>query len=199
MVDRYFPVNKLKERYSIGKQADINRRKHLGIKPVKVDGSFQITLKELELLDGLNEYLKTPGAKMAAFNPTILETTNKEEQIAITTDYEQMGADLVEAESSQPTIPGLLESSPDTLRYLIRDLVVDTVSGLNLLNPIQHWEKLQIAVQEGFWLSTSEVKKLVGTTPSTKKGETTWQRGCFLFTKVGKIGNQNAWSVRKIK
>lgn len=199
MKDKYFPVNQLRERYSIGKQADINRRKHLGIKPVKVNGSFQITNQELELLDALDEYLKTPGAKMASFNPTMLETANKGEQTALATEYEPMNAEIVPPQREQPTIPGLLESSPDTLKYLIKDILVDTVSELNLVNPIHHWERLHIAVEQRFWLSTKEVKKLVGTTPSTRKGETTWQRGCFLFTKVGKIGNQTAWKVTRIE
>ena len=40
---KFFPVAKLKERYGIGKQADINRRKYLGLVPQKIDGIYVIS------------------------------------------------------------------------------------------------------------------------------------------------------------
>ena len=63
----FFLVNKLRDRYKIGKQTDINRRKHLGIIPARVNGNFFITKEQLNRLDLLHEFLKTPGAKMADF------------------------------------------------------------------------------------------------------------------------------------
>ena len=64
----FFPVAELKERYGIGKQADINRRKHLGIVPQKVDGKYVVGEAQLSLLDRLDEFLKgSPKAKMTDF------------------------------------------------------------------------------------------------------------------------------------
>ncbi|PSO56894.1 MAG: hypothetical protein BRC35_08265 [Cyanobacteria bacterium QH_10_48_56] len=62
-----FPVNELRSRYGIGKQADINRRKHLGIKPIKVEGNYYVTKEQLDRLDALHQYLQqNPGAKMSS-------------------------------------------------------------------------------------------------------------------------------------
>jgi hypothetical protein len=62
-----FPVNELRSSYGIGKQADINRRKHLGIKPIKVEGNYYVTKEQLDRLDALHQYLQqNPGAKMSS-------------------------------------------------------------------------------------------------------------------------------------
>ncbi len=64
----YFPVAELKERYGIGKQAELNRRKHLGIVPQKIDGTYVIGEEQLGLLDQLDEFLTSkPGTKMTDF------------------------------------------------------------------------------------------------------------------------------------
>ena len=61
-----FPVAELKQRYGIGKQADINRRKHLGIVPKKVDGVYVIDPAQLSLLDELDQFVSSsPQAKMS--------------------------------------------------------------------------------------------------------------------------------------
>ena len=54
-----FPVAELKQRYGIGKQAEINRRKHLGIVPIKVDGVYVIDQDQLSLLDELDLFLRS--------------------------------------------------------------------------------------------------------------------------------------------
>lgn len=62
-------------------------------------------------------------------------------------------------------------------------------------NPLSHWEELEKAVDKGWLLSTSEVKCLIGVKPRNH----TYIRGAFKFIKSGKIGNQSAWLVEKIK
>ena len=62
-------------------------------------------------------------------------------------------------------------------------------------SPIAHWEKLKIAADEGFLLSTSSVKQLVGTKPVLKDNSTSLHRGSFIFTKAGKIVGQTAWKI----
>ena len=192
-----FPVKDLQDRYQIGMQAEINRRSHLGITTIKVDGSSYITQKDLELLDALDNFLKTPGAKMADFNKGDLvksDSLTMDAQLEIIPNSNEL--------LTQEYIPGLMESTPETLKILIRETVQSTVSALveviNPSNPIAHWEKLKIAADEGFWLTSKEVKQLTGTKPVLRSGETTWQRGCFTFQKAGKIGGQTAWKVEKI-
>jgi hypothetical protein len=64
--------------------------------------------------------------------------------------------------------------------------VEEVVEGMIPINPISHWEKLDIAVERRYILSTKEVQSLVDTKPNG----TTWTRGAFIFTRTGKIGNQ---------
>lgn len=59
---------------------------------------------------------------------------------------------------------------------------------------IFHWEQLQQVVDNGWILSTAEVRELIGVKPR----KSPFVRGAFQFTKCGKIGNQSAWSVEKI-
>ncbi len=173
-----FPVAELKKRYGIGKQADLNRRKHLGIVPQKVDGIFVIDDDQLHLLDRLDEFLKsTPKAKMSDFDSssgstdsTILDATLVEDSVS---------SDLaVQEEEEQTDLVVLVES--------IAKAIAPT-------NPIAHWEKLQWLVDNEIIVSTAEVQQLVGTKP---KGDC-WNRGSFTFEKTGKLGTQSGWRVYK--
>lgn len=60
-------------------------------------------------------------------------------------------------------------------------------------NSISHWEQLQKVVDNGWILSTAEIKELIGIKPRISP----FIRGAFKFTKCGKIGNQSAWNVEK--
>lgn len=192
-----FPVKDLQARYNIGKQAEINRRSHLNITTTKVDGSYYIKQSDLDLLDALDAFLKTPGAKMADFNKGDLVKSD-----SLTMDAQLEIIPNPERQIAQEYIPGLMESTPETLKILIRETVQSTVAALveviNPSNPIAHWEKLKIAADNGFVLTSKEIKQLVGTKPVLKKGEEKWRRGSFTFTPAGKIGGQSAWKVEKI-
>ena len=78
-----YPVSELRTRYDLCKQTEINRRKHLGIIPVKIDKQFCISEKQLQLLDQFDAFLKSrPGVKMSDFNikssaPSIDKTMGK--------------------------------------------------------------------------------------------------------------------------
>jgi len=155
-------------------------RAHLGITPIKVDGTYYISYSDLESLDQLDRFLKTPGAKMADFSKGEITKINP----------------VVEAEIIEQSTP---EFDLTASASVIQEIIVTTINALsdklNPTNPIGHWEKLKIAAQEKFILSSAEIKSLLGVKPSLKKGEATWQRGSFVFTPVGKIGNQTAWKV----
>ena len=181
-MEEFFPVAKLKERYGIGKQADINRRKHLGIVAQKIDGVYVISKAQLSLLDGMDEFLKsTPKAKMTDFPVGTSEPTG----------HAVMDATLVDSTgSSDLVVHQEEEEEPPT------DLVhlVETIAhSISPPNPIAHWEKLQWLVDNKIIISTAEVQALVGTKPKGDK----WTRGSFTFKKAGKLGTQSGWIVSK--
>jgi hypothetical protein len=172
-----FPVAELKKRYSIGKQTDINRRKHLNITPQKVDGVMVVDDDQLTLLDKLDHFLKnTPNAKMSDFT---LEST----------------------ESTRPAIMEALLVNDETTDLAVRDeehtdlaFLVETIAkAITPPNPIAHWERLQWLVDNEIIISTAEVYQLVGTKPKGNR----WKRGSFVFEKTGKLGTQTAWRVYK--
>ena len=180
----FFPVNKLRDRYEIGKQADINRRKHLGIIPAKVNGSFFVTKDELDKMDLLHEFLKAPGAKMADFR---VPETKEGEIIPV-----PMEAKIIPQTGSNEKID---RDHPSD--WLIH--IEAIARAIQPPNPISHWEKLRWAAQTGVVLTTKEISQLLGTMPKLKSGQTIWRRGSFNFEKVGKIGSSSAWLVTQTK
>ncbi len=180
----FFPVAELKERYGIGKQADINRRKHLGIVPQKVDGKYVVGEAQLSLLDRLDEFLKgSPKAKMTDFPVEPTGTT-------VPTGRAVMDATLVDSSGSSDLVVHQESEEPPT------DLVhlVETIAhSISPPNPIAHWERLQWLVDNEIVISTAEVQALVGTKP---KGDR-WTRGSFTFEKAGKLGTQSGWKVSR--
>jgi hypothetical protein len=79
---------------------------------------------------------------------------------------------------------------------ILRMSEVEFFKGIALqMNPLKHWEELEKAVNHGWILSTSEIKQLIGTKPRTSL----YIRGSFKFTKCGKIGNQSAWRIEKLR
>ncbi len=176
-----FPVADLKQRYGIGKQADLNRRKHLGIVPKKVEGVYVIDDDQLGLLDRLNEFLKsTPKAKMSDFDSS-----------SGSTGHTVLDATLVEESgSSDLAVREEVEEETDLVV-----LVESIARAITPPNPISHWEKLQWLVDNEIIISTVEIQQLVGTKP---KGDR-WTRGSFVFEKTGKLGTQSGWRVYKPK
>ena len=183
-----FPVARLRDRYGIGKQAELNRRKHLGIKPFKVEGNYYITEQQLKKLDALDHWVSQQGGKMADFDPQtmvdLLESSGvltKPDTVDSTpTEYQE--ATIIESEPSKP------EPEWDSLIESLAEKIQPARS------PLQNWRELEEACQRGWLLTTKQVYELVGSKPEGR----TWQRGAFIFTKSGKIGYQTAWSVEKI-
>jgi hypothetical protein len=67
------------------------------------------------------------------------------------------------------------------------------------MEPLWYLEKLERACTSNWLLTTEEVEQLIGTKPESHKDENIYQRGCWIFTKAGKIGSQTAWRVMKAK
>jgi hypothetical protein len=64
-------------------------------------------------------------------------------------------------------------------------------------DPLWYMDVLERA-HVGHWiLTSSEIQQLIGVKPSCSHNEDTFQRGCWLFVKAGKLGAQTAWRVEK--
>jgi hypothetical protein len=179
-----YPVANLKERYGIGKQAEINRRKHLGIKPSKVEGTYYVTQSQLDLLDSLDQWLTQKGGKMKDFDPSLaVESTDKPTRLDSedipATDYQE--ATLIEREE---------EAKPEW--DLLLEMLAEKLSPPRSL--LENWRELEEASEKGWLLTSKQVHKLAGAKPHGSK----WQRGSFVFTKAGKIGRETAWLVEKM-
>jgi len=174
-----FPVAELKNRYHISKQAEITRRQHLGIKPIKIDGKSYVTEDELALLDQLDHHLKNSG-KMSDFKAT---------EGSLPTRLDQQDSTRLDSVDQPDYQEATLAPETDWESLLLT--VVEKLQPPQ--SPIANWEDLQKASDNGWLVTTKQVQALVGTKP---KGER-WQRGSFLFIRQGKIGRQAAWRVEK--
>jgi len=143
---------------------------------------------------------------MEDFKPNIVDVNSSD-----ITDITSMNASLERKSNSlirnidldqpmiQLTIPGfenieelVLERCLPKLTTLLETIVLSNKSEVDELR------QLQEISEQGWWITTLQVKKLLGVAPKLQKNETQWQRGCFIFSKIGKIGNQTAWKVSRI-
>ncbi|MFB6276214.1 MAG: hypothetical protein ABEI32_08725 [Halothece sp.] len=180
----FYPVAQLRGRYGIGKQAEINRRKHLGIKPEKIDGISYITEQELNTLDLLDQWLKD-GNKMKDFDKSLAVESSGGLTRPDSVDFDQpdyQEATIIESEEDkqQPEWGPLIE------------LLAEKMQPPR--SPIQNWRELEEASEKGWLLTTSQVHELAGAKPHGSK----WYRGAFVFTKAGKIGREAGWLVEKL-
>ena len=190
-VQNSFAVSELKDRYAISKQAVINRRKYLNISTYKIGNKSYITEADLDLLDRLHQFLnQNPTASMQDFQ----EQSRESSLSTVPTDKS--------SESTLPTVPPLSTSlsvfdNPNVTLNLDDNTIEAIADKFQKSNPLWYMKELKVAASEGWLLTTSEVRELIGVKPKTKKGENTYKRGNWLFIKSGKIGNQTAWKVSK--
>lgn len=64
-------------------------------------------------------------------------------------------------------------------------------------DPLWYMETLERAYAGNWVLTSDEIQRLIGVRPSCAKGQDSFQRGCWLFVKAGKLGSQTAWRVKK--
>ncbi|BAQ67140.1 hypothetical protein [Geminocystis sp. NIES-3709] len=161
----------------------------------------------MDKLDQLQEHLNL-GGSIISFTPTVKTTVHSKidnEDFESPSPIDSVNSALDKANSSLDnvnlTIDKANSSLDSNIQYVQLDLfeslmerVEEVLERMIPINPISHWEKLDIAVERGYILSSQEVKNLVGTKPSG----TTWTRGAFIFTRTGKIGNQAGWKISRL-
>jgi hypothetical protein len=64
-------------------------------------------------------------------------------------------------------------------------------------DPLWYMQVLEQAHIQQWILSSEEIEQLLGVKPQCPPGESSFQRGCWKFMKVGKIGSQSGWLVKK--
>lgn len=70
-------------------------------------------------------------------------------------------------------------------------------SRLQPVNPLWYMDILERAYTLGWVLTTEEVEELIGVKPRCEAGKNSYQRGCWMFVKAGKMGLHTGWRVIK--
>ncbi|BAQ66956.1 hypothetical protein [Geminocystis sp. NIES-3709] len=178
-------INDLQERYNLKtRQSVYDRLKAIGTQVEKEGNKSYVTEGVLEELDQLQEHLNL-GGSIKTFIPTLKTTVHS--KIDNETVYSSI--DTVNSE-----LDNNLQYEQLELFENLMERVEEVVERMIPQNPINHWEKLDIAVERGYILSSKEVKSLVGTKPFGEQ----WIRGAFIFTRTGKIGNQAGWKISRL-
>lgn len=170
-------IQQLLERYDLKtRQSIYSWCKTLGIELSKDDsGKVKATPEEIDRLDKLKEHLSIPGNTLSNFIP-------------ISEVYVERGYDLV-------NVPILERESPSEIAILLGDILNILKSQMARSEVLWHNQELQKACDRGWLIKTSELKQIIGASPSIKKGEKVYQRGNWIFTKQGRIGRETAWKV----
>jgi hypothetical protein len=96
-------------------------------------------------------------------------------------------------DSTKQWIDESLAEIAESLRNL-EDIVF---SRLQPSNPLWYMDILERAQANGWVLTTEEVEDLIGVKPRCEAGKNSYQRGCWVFVKAGKMGSQTGWRVMK--
>ena len=174
-------VKDLCDRYSLSSRKSLySRLNALNLELAKdSQGRSYATTEQIELLDQLQEHLKQ-GGTLANFTPVtpVVVTTQHRSSLDLTT---------------QPTA----QLTAQTLTPEFLGEFAGAIASRLVISPLSPHRELEEASDKGWLLTTAEVRELIGVIPTAPKGEDTYKRGCWLFTKAGKIASQTAWNVSK--
>ncbi|MDJ0618423.1 MAG: hypothetical protein QNJ63_17050 [Calothrix sp. MO_192.B10] len=108
-------------------------------------------------------------------------------------------ADLTPIFPSQPAAANThnLEQQLTAIADSLTRLEQMLASRLPPTDPLWYMNVLENAHKSNWILSTEEVEKLIGVKPRCDAGQDSFQRGCWVFMKIGKMGSQTAWRVIK--
>lgn len=187
-------INDLQVRYNLKtRQSVYDRLKAIETQVGKEGNKSYVNETVLEKLDQLQEHLNL-GGSIKTFTPTVKTTVHSK----IDNEDFESSSPIDSVNSALDKTNSFLDSN---IQYVqlnlfesLMERVEEVLERMIPMNPINHWEKLDIAVERGYILSTQEVKNLVGTKPNG----TTWVRGAFVFTRTGKIGNQAGWTISRL-
>ena len=216
-------INELQERYDITRKPLYSRIKSLELDLGKnADNKTFANEEQVKLLDQLHDHLKA-GGKLKSFVPiTDVEIENGHDTVYdttknITTQYTTQPKTEPSSQDDRSTASNSLvpinQNEAFTTRATTQESIITThpttqpnqqelLAQIALLiteakDPLWNLSALERAIDNEWLLTTAQIKNLIGTKPYCKKGKSSYERGSFLFTKSGKIGNQTAWKVSK--
>lgn len=157
------------------------------------------TDEQIKEIEQLKERLSQLKANLATPEATQL-------QAGIPEPAPKPKIDLAETASgsepkTEPSPPKLdilrIDERLATMAESLAKLADILASRLPVPDPLWHMEVLERACAANWIVTTEEVEQLIGVKPQYHAGENSFQRGCWSFIKVGKIGSQTAWRVTK--
>lgn len=174
-------LTNLLSRYgNISKQAFYARVRALEMILEKdIGGKIDASPEQVELLDELDEHLKKGGSLKSFSLPT--------EPVPAVPMLEDDFAPFKEEREEDREYVGIAR---------LLEIVAEKEASKR--SPLWHHRELNDAAKEGWLLTTKEVKEIIGVKPVCKKGSDVFIRGCWQFTKAGKIGGAIAWLVEKV-
>lgn len=142
------------------------------------------TADQVKTLDDLDAHIKQ-GGTYKSFVPTYdVKPIHDTESVSVTP--------LREAERTH----GLDHESVAQLLSILDRMTERLVHNQTEYDPLAPHRILSEAAKERYWLSTQEVSQIIGVTPHGSPGEG-YQWGCWVFTRVGKLGKSLAWLVSR--
>ena len=216
-------INELQERYGITRKPLYSRIKSLELDLGKnADNKTFANEEQVKLLDQLHDHLKA-GGKLKSFVPitdveiedghdtvhdtvnniTTQSTTQPKVKPSTQDDKNIPSNGLVpinqdEDFTTQPTTQGSIITTQPTTQPNQQELLAQIALLITeAKDPLGHLAALERAIDNEWLLTTAQIKNLIGTKPYCKRGNNSYERGSFIFTKSGKIGNQSAWKVSK--
>ncbi|NEO22240.1 hypothetical protein [Moorena sp. SIO4A5] len=193
------PVKDLQSRYNIGRSALYERFKHANIKPNKEGTRSFVSGEQLEELDRLHNHLERDGT-FEDFETLLTQEFTENSQEAISLNSSPDSPVDVHRTSSWEVEREPLEVLIDAMKQSFRYAITYGASLPNAGKPvtvIDRHQQLKVAAEEGWLLTTLEVKELIGVKPQAGKGENKYTRGSWTFIKSGKIGRGTAWRVER--
>ena len=216
-------INELQDRYGITRKPLYSRIKSLELELEKnADNKAFANEEQVKLLDQLHDHLKA-GGKLKNFVPITDveiesghntthdtgENTTTQLTTQLTTQHSIQDAKSITNNglnttiqdtqlTTQPTTQGSFLTTQPTTQPNQKELLAQIALLITeAKDPLWNLSALERAIANEWLLTTAQIKNLIGTKPSCKKGNNYYERGSFVFTKSGKIGNQTAWKVSK--
>ncbi len=182
-------VKELLDRYSLQSRKSLySRLEAAGLKlPKDDDGKAYATEEMLQQLDDLDKHIKN-GGTLKNYTPVT----------SVATHLEVIDNETSPENTTQLTTQPTTHICREELLDIIEILGTAIASRLQPINPIAYNTSLEQAQANNWILSTSEVQQLIGVKPTGQKGNNTFIRGSWAFTKAGKVGSQIGWKVKKI-
>lgn len=189
-------IPELLKRYKLGSKSSLyTRLKYLGFSQLpKRENKSYADDDLIAKLDEQHQHLKD-GGSLKTFVPTANSTVDRTPQ---TIDIESIPVTRQYTEQNTIQDTGQLAIQPEMLTDMVRSLASAMIANQPQPSKLADYEELEKAASNGWQLPTSVIKSLIGTLPRCKKGQDSFTRGSFKFSKKGKIGIETSWLVEKV-